>query len=73
MAVILLGLALIAFSVALIIQFQADTAIVGNYFSRYQSIESFNIDFQRIIAILRDQYSGVAALYPSFNASEAII
>lgn len=73
LAVIMLGLALIAFSVALIIQFQSDTAIVGSYFSRYQSIESFNIDFQRIIAILRDQYSGLAAQYPSFNASAEIL
>lgn len=69
----MLGLALIAFSVTLIIQFQADTATVGTYFSRYQSIESFKIDFQRIIAILRDQYSGLTARYPSFNASAEIL
>ncbi len=73
LAVILLGLALIAFSVTLIIQFQADTATVSGYFSRYQHIESFNIDFQRIIAILRDQYSGLTALYPSFNPSAEIL
>lgn len=69
----MLGLALIAFSVALIIQFQSDAATVGSYFSRYQNIESFNIDFQRIISILRDQYSGLTALYPSFNASAEIL
>jgi hypothetical protein len=69
LAVILLGLALIALSVALIVQFQTDSASVAADFSRYQNIEGFNIDFQRILAILRDQYSGLTALYPAFAPS----
>lgn len=69
---ILLGLTLISFSVALIVQFQSDSAAIAASFSRYQYIESFNIDFQRIVSILRDQYSGLTAKYPNFNPNAEI-
>lgn len=69
---ITLGIALITLSVVLIVKFQTDSATVATSFTRYQNIESFNIDFQRIIAILRDQYSGLTDKYPTFNPSAEI-
>jgi hypothetical protein len=72
LAVILLGIVLIAFSVALIVQFETDSTSIATSFSRYQNIESFNIDFQRILSILRDQYSGLVKKYPSFNPNAEI-
>ena len=56
----------------LIVRFQTDSAAVAASFTRYQNIESFNIEFQRIIAILRDQYSGLTAKYPTFGPSAEI-
>ena len=69
---IILGIALIALSVVLIVRFQTDSAAAAASFTRNQNIESFNIDFQRIIAILRDQYSGLTAKYPTFRPSAEI-
>lgn len=66
LAVIVLGLTLISFSVVLIVKFQTDSTNISDEFTRYQSIEQFNIDFQRILSILRDQYSGLAAKFPTF-------
>lgn len=56
----------------LIVKFQADSTSVSEEFTRYQSIEQFNIDFQRILSILRDQYSGLAAKFPTFQPNSAI-
>lgn len=56
----------------LIVKFQTDASYVSEEFTRYQNIEQFNIDFQRILSILRDQYSGLAAKFSSFQPNTAI-
>jgi hypothetical protein len=64
LGVILLGIALIAFSIALIIQFQSDSQSIQSDYIQHQNIQSFNIDFQRLLTLLRDQTSGLFSNYP---------
>ena len=72
LAVVLLSLALVAFSVVLIVSFQASATEISASYVKFQNIEQFKIDYQRIVALLRDEYSGLNQKYPSFRLKDEI-
>jgi len=57
-AVVVLGLALAAFSLTLIIKFQNASNAISTQYSQFLNIESLIIDFTRILSLLRDYSSG---------------
>ena len=63
----ILGCILIGFSIYSLVYFKATTSEIKTLSSRNIKIETLMIDFNRIMALLKDQASGFSSNFPSMS------
>lgn len=70
--VVIMGLVLIGLSVFLIVRFQDSTSNISMLSHQHTNIDSLLIDFNRILALLRDLASGFTSKFPWLSVSAEI-